>query len=208
MPPDYTLYLATDPDLIGNRSLVEVVESAIANGVTMVQLRDKTASGAALFDTGRRLLAITRRHAVPLIINDRLDVMLALDADGVHVGEHDLPLERVRCLAPGKIVGYSVQTLAHLRRAEAAGVDYVGVGPVFATPTKSDAAPALGIEGLRQITAAARVPCVAIGGITAENAAPVAGTGVAGICVISAILGAADTAQAVRRLRAAFASSR
>ena len=207
MNPDYTLYLATDPGLLGDRRLEEVVETAILNGVTLVQLRDKTATAQALFETGRRLLAITRRHGIPLIVNDRLDLMLALEAAGVHLGQEDLPLEQARRLAHGKIVGCSVSTLEHLRHAEEAGADYVGLGPVFATATKGDTAPALGLAGLRRLAATARVPCVAIGGITAANASAVKATGVAGVCVISAILGAADTARAVRELRGALGGS-
>ena len=205
---DFTLYLATDPGLIGARRIEEVIESAILGGVTMVQLRDKTATAQALFETGRRLLAVTRRHGIPLIVNDRLDLMLALDAEGVHLGQQDLPLEQARRLTPGKIVGYSVSTLEQLRHAEQTGADYVGLGPVFATPTKHDAVPPLGLTTLRRLVAAARVPCVAIGGITVANAPAVKATGVAGVCVISAILGAADTAQAVRELRGALGGLR
>ncbi len=205
---DYTLYLATDPHLLAGRDLVAVVEAAIAGGVTMIQLRDKTAPARELYETGRRLLAVTRRLGVPLIVNDRLDLMLALDADGVHLGAGDLPWEIARKLAPGKLIGGSVNTLADLRRAEAAGLDHVGLGAFRATATKTDAPTALGLKGVRRLVAATRLPCVAIGGITAADAAELARTGVAGLCVISAILAAPDPAAAARELRQLFTAAR
>ncbi len=205
---DYTLYLATDRDLLGARRLEDILEAVLAAGVTVVQLRDKHASGRELYELGTRVLAVTRRHGVPFIVNDRVDVMLAVDADGVHIGQDDAPLPQARRLARGKILGYSVHDLASLRQAEAAGADYVGVGPVFATATKQVTVPLLGLEGLEEIVRATRLPCVAIGGIGVASAAAVAATGVAGICVISAILGAPDPGAAARDLRAAFDQTR
>ena len=207
MKIDYTLYLATDRKLLGARLLEAAVEEAILNGVTLVQLREKSCPAGEFYAVGQRLLAVTRRHGVPLIVNDRVDIMLALDADGVHVGSGDLPLERTRAIiGPDKILGYSAHSLAALRHAESCGADYVGIGPFAATDTKSDAAAPLGLAGTTEIVAEACVPCVAIGGINAANAAAVKATGVVGICVISAILGAADIATATRRLRAALAA--
>ena len=202
-PIDYTLYLATDQSFLRGRDLAAVVEEAILNGVTLVQLREKAADGREFFEIGRRVLAVTRRLGVPLIINDRVDVMLALEAEGIHVGHDDLPLERVRALARGRIVGYSVKSAAEAVFAERAGADYLGVGPVFATATKADAGEGLGLDGLRRIVAATRLPCVAIGGVSPANAAEVTATGVAGCCAISAILAAPDLATAVRAFRAA-----
>lgn len=202
--PDYTLYLATDRKLLGRRDMAAVISAAIDAGVTVVQLREKELSAREFFEVGQRLLAVTRRHGVPLIINDRLDIMLALDADGCHLGRGDLPLAVARRLAPGKILGYSVNALEQVAEAVAGGADYIGIGPVFPTGTKSDAGPALGREVLQRITASAGRPCVAIGGISAANAGELRGTGVAGICVISAILAAPDVTAAVRQLRAAF----
>ncbi len=201
MKTDYTLYLATDRDILGARSLDAAVEEAVRNGVTIVQLREKACSSGEFYAVGERLLKVTRRLGVPLIINDRLDLMLALDADGLHVGRGDLPLARARALAPGKILGYSAHSIADLRHAEACGADYVGIGPVFPTGTKADAAEPLGVAGVAAIAAAARIPCVAIGGINAANAAAVRASGVAGLCVVSAILGAADIGRAARELR-------
>ena len=205
MKPDYTLYLATDRKILGARALEEAVEEAILSGVTLVQLREKECPAGEFYAVGKRVLAVTRRHGVPLIINDRVDIMLALDAEGVHVGRNDLPLERTRALiGPTKILGYSVNALDDLRHAEAYGADYVGIGPFAPTGTKADAAAALGLAGTAEIVAEACLPCVAIGGIHAGNTAMVKATGVAGICVISAILGAADIAAATRQLRAAW----
>ena len=192
------LYLATDPDLARGRNLAALVEAAVAAGVTLVQLRDKHADGARLDDSACRLRAITRSLGVPLIINDRVDVMLAADADGVHIGANDLPLEHVRRLAAGRLVGYSVNTDDDLREAERHGADYIGVGPVFPTATKPDARPTMGLEGLRRFTAATALPAVAIGGISAANCAAAVQAGADGVCVISAILGQPDTAAAVR----------
>lgn len=202
---NFALYLATDPHFLAGRNLEEVVGACIRHGVTAVQLRDKEASGKELFETGRRLLAVTRRLGVPLLINDRLDVALALDADGVHLGRSDLPLAAARrLLGPGKLLGASCHTVEHLREAAAAGADHAGIGPVFVTSTKPDAAPALGVEGLRTLVASTHLPCVAIGGIQAENVAAVAAAGVAGVCVISAILGAANPAAAAAEIRRRF----
>ena len=204
MPLDYTLYLATDRNLLQGRNLEDTVAIAIRHGVTLVQMREKSLSSREFYEAGRRLLQITRRCGVPLIINDRLDLMLALDADGVHLGRHDLPLPEARRLCPGKILGYSVNSAADLQYAEQHGADYAGLGPVFPTPTKADTDPALGLAGLADLVKKARIPCVAIGGINVTNAAAVTATGVAGICVISAILSQPDTAAATWELRQAL----
>jgi thiamine-phosphate pyrophosphorylase len=192
------LYLATDPALTAGRDLRDLVALAIASGVTLVQVRDKRADGRGLYETACRLRDITRPHGVPLIVNDRLDVMLAAGADGVHVGPADLPLERVRALAGRALVGYSVTCPEDLAVAVRYGADYLGIGPVYATTTKPDAARALGLSGLRALVAATDLPCVAIGGITPANCAEVMAAGVDGVCVISAILGQPDVAAATQ----------
>lgn len=199
---DYSLYLATDPDLIGDRDIRDVVAAAIEHGVTVVQLRDKHADSATLYRTARTLLEITRPRGVPLIVNDRVDVMLASGADGVHVGIHDLPLEQVRRLAgPRALVGYSVNTADDLAEAVRHGADYVGMGPVFPTATKADARTLLGLEGLRHLANRAPFPVVAIGGVTPENHTAALAAGASGVCVISAILGHEDIAAAVTAFR-------
>ena len=206
--PDYTLYLATDRGLLGNRDVCETVGEAIRHGVTVVQLREKDCSSGEFYELAVALRCVTRRYGIPLIINDRVDIMLASGADGVHVGPKDLPVEQVRLLAETAIVGFSVNSLDDLARAEAAGVDYIGVGPVFNTATKSDARTVLGLDGLRQIVLQATMPCVAIGGITTGKAAEVYRTGVAGVCAISALLRPVDTEAAVQAFRAAAARER
>jgi thiamine-phosphate pyrophosphorylase len=197
------LYLATDPELTAGRDLGDLVAQAVEAGVTLVQLRDKQADGLRLYATACRLRAVTRRLGVPLIINDRVDVMLAAAADGVHVGPTDLPLAQVRALAQGRLVGYSVTGPADLEVAQRDGADYIGIGPVFPTSTKPDASAVLGLAGLRRLAACTDLPCVAIGGITPANCASVLEAGAEGVCVISAILGQSDIAAAVRGFRAA-----
>ena len=201
---DLTLYLATDADLLGTRSLAAVVDAAITGGVTVVQLRHKTASGSELYQMGQELLTVTRTRGVPLIINDRVDIMLALDADGVHVGPMDVPLEAVRRLAGTRLVGTSVNSLRDLERAQRCGVDYIGIGPAFHTNTKADARDELGPEGVARLAQSASVPAVAIGGIDGTNVQRLRGCGLAGVCVISAILGAPDAGAAARGLRSAW----
>lgn len=205
-PACLRLYLATDPGLARGRDLVLLVEEAVAAGVTLVQLRDKQADGQRLYELACRLRQVTRRLGVPLIVNDRVDVMLAADADGVHVGPTDLPLGRVRVLAAGRLVGYSVNRPEDLAVAERHGADYIGVGPVFATATKPDARDLLGLDGLRRLTASTSLPAVAIGGITPANGAAVVAAGAVGICAISAILGQDDVRAAVAAFRRALAA--
>lgn len=198
---DLSLYLATDAAVAGRRSLCDLVAAAIDGGVTVVQLRHKTADGAELHRLGRQLLALTRPRGIPLIVNDRVDIMLALDAEGVHVGPGDLPLHAVRRLAGAKIVGTSVNNLPDLQRAVREGADYIGIGPAFRTSTKQDARGNLGPEGVGHLAAQAPMPAVAIGGINRGNVARLAGCDLAGVCVISAILAAQDPEAAARELR-------
>ncbi|WP_300160357.1 thiamine phosphate synthase [Solidesulfovibrio sp.] len=202
-PPafDCGVCLVTDRPALGGRELVEVVAAAVAGGVGMVQLREKTAGTREFVELARAVLAVVRPRGVPLLINDRLDVALAAGADGVHVGQDDMHPADVRTLlGPGAIVGLSVTGEAETRAAAGLPVDYLGAGPVFATATKKDAGAPQGIEGLRRMVALAEVPVVAIGAVTAENAASVLETGVAGLAVVSAICSAADPRAAAREL--------
>lgn len=203
---DLSLYLVIGRGDCAGRPLLEVVEQAVAGGVTMVQLREKEAPTPRVAELGRSLVALLRPLGVPLIVNDDLEAALSCDADGLHVGQDDLAAAMARSRLPaGKLLGLSVGDAAEARSADPALVDYVGLGPVFATPTKADAGRPLGLEGLtalrRQVTA---LPAVAIGGIKQENAAAVMGTGVQGIAVVSAIAGAVDPAAAARELRRAI----
>lgn len=198
---DLRVYVITDRTFRG-RSHEDVARAALVGGATVLQLRDKQASGRELVGWARQLRALTRRARVTFLVNDRVDVALAADADGAHVGDEDLPVaDARRLLGPGRVVGASAGTVEEALRAQQEGADYLGVGPVFPTATKADAGTAIGLEGLRRIASAVRIPVVGIGGITADNAAEVIRAGAAGVAVISAVAGADDMVQAARRLR-------
>jgi thiamine-phosphate pyrophosphorylase len=171
--------------------LCDVVLAAVAGGVTAVQLRCKDQSARAFVEEARALVALLRPRGIPLIVNDRVDVAIAADADGVHVGQDDLRATEVRRRVGGRLlVGLSVTNVAEARALDPTVVDYAGVGPVFASPTKPDAARPLGVDGVRAVCDALAVPAVAIGGIGLVNAAEVLATGVVGVAVISAICAA------------------
>jgi thiamine-phosphate pyrophosphorylase len=208
---DLSVYLVTDPVLSGARPLEEIVAQAIAGGATMVQLRDPHAKGRALAETGRRLLAATRAHGVPLIVNDRADVAFAIGADGVHLGQSDIDAtDARRMLGPDAIIGVSIANSAELEASRHAlsSIDYLGVGPVFATGTKPDAGEAIGLEGISWMRRAVDLPLVAIGGIKAENTGDVIAAGCDGVAVVSAIVAAADPAAATRRIGEAVKEGR
>jgi thiamine-phosphate pyrophosphorylase len=197
------VYLVTDPDVGAGRPLLERVEEALAGGVTCVQVRDKRAGGRALVELTRALVARCRPLGVPVLVNDRLDVALVAGADGLHVGASDVhPLDARACLPPGAILGFSVESLAEVRAAEALPVDYLGVSPVFATPTKTDTAPPFGLAGLAIARALTARPLVAIGGIHPENAAAVMAAGADGLAVVSAVLAAPNPRLAAEHLAA------
>ena len=199
----WRLCVITDAPLSRGRSHLEVAEAAIRGGADVVQLRDKTASGGALYQVAFALRKLTREAKVPLIVNDRLDIALAVDADGVHVGQSDLPASVVRrILGPGKVLGVTAETGEEALLAEKDGADYLGVGPVFeARGTKSDAGAPQGVEQIARIRGVSRLPIVAIGGIKAENARRVLEAGATAVAVISAIVAADDIAQAARQLK-------
>ncbi len=207
--PDYTLYLVTDSSLARGRSLSSVVTAAVAGGCTMVQLREKEASGRRFLDLARELSGLLVPRGVPLIVNDRLDVALACGAEGLHVGQDDRPGADVRRSAGERLsVGVSVSTPDEARRAEAEGAAYLGVSPIWATPTKPDAPPAVGLAGLAAIRRVTRLPLVGIGGVNATNAAQVIGAGADGVAVVSAIMSADDPAQSARELLEVVHSAR
>lgn len=200
--PDYSLYLVTDRSLSKGRSTVEIVDAAIRGGVTCVQLREKTCSTREFIDEAIALKNILQQHQVPLFINDRVDVALAVEADGVHLGQSDMKItDARRILKPGMIVGVSAESLQDALRAEDEGADYVGISPVFATGTKTDTAPPLGLDGIRQIRDLVDIPLVAIGGIDASNCTDVISHGADGIAVVSAIVSAENPMQAARDLK-------
>jgi thiamine-phosphate pyrophosphorylase len=200
-PFDLSVYLITDRALSGARGVLETVAAAIAGGATMVQLRDPEAKTRALVEEARAIHALTRPAGVPFIVNDRVDVALAAGADGVHVGQADMTVADVRALiGPEPILGLSITSEADLDVSDLRGVDYLGVGPVFATSTKPDAAPPINVGGLEAIAARTQVPIVAIGGIHAGNAADAIAAGAHGIAVVSAICAAPDAEAATREL--------
>ncbi|MFP4076640.1 MAG: thiamine phosphate synthase [Halochromatium sp.] len=198
---DFSVYLITDAALCARLGLVKTVAAALRGGVTAVQLRDKQASDAELIEQGRALKGLLAGTRVPLIVNDRLEVAAAIDADGLHLGQSDASVAEAReYLGAEAILGRSVQTREQLEAPELSLVDYLGVGPVFATATKPDHSAPLGFEGLAAICAASPVPVVAIGGLNAAHAASVRSAGGAGMAVVSAICAAPDPEQATREI--------
>ncbi len=197
---DYSLYLCTDRGLMTSPTIEESVELAIKGGVTVVQLREKDCSSRAFYDLALRVKAITRRFNVPLIINDRVDIALAVDADGVHVGQSDLPCAAVRAMmGPDKIVGVSASSLEEALQAQRDGADYLGVGAMYATSTKDDAK-IVSMDELKAIRQAVQLPMVVIGGINARTIPNFKGMGVEGIAVVSAIVAQQDVEGAARAL--------
>ena len=208
MAPDYTVYLVTDAPERYARGLPMEVDAAVSGGVSIVQYRATAGARRTHYETALALRDLLRARRVPLIINDAVDLALAINADGVHVGQSDLPVAIVRRLVgPTKIVGLSITDPGQLA-AVTRDVDYLGVGPIFPTPTKADAAPAIGLDGLRQITALATLPIVAIGGINLANAASVFAAGAHGVAVVSAFSQAGDPAAVARALRTAWKTAR
>lgn len=191
------LYLVTDRAMCAARGIERTVAEAVAGGVTMVQLRDDKTPTPELIELARRLKGILAPAGVPLVVNNRLDVALGADADGLHVGQADTPPAEARArLGPDPILGLSVTDPAQLAAVDSALVHYLGVGPIFATSTKPDAAPAMGLSGLAATRAGTALPIIAIGGIDATNAAAVIRAGADGIAAVSAICAAGDPSSA------------
>ncbi|HEV7208867.1 MAG TPA: thiamine phosphate synthase [Mycobacteriales bacterium] len=201
---DLTLYLVTDTRMCAERGVLTTVTEAVRGGVTAVQLRDSDASVRGLCAIAAALVDRLAGTGVPLLVNDRLDVALAAGAQGVHLGQSDLPVESARAIAgPAFLIGLSVSTaqeVSNVARLAAGTVDYLGVGPVFPTPTKPQAAPAVGLDGLAELRRSAALPCIAIGGINKDNAGAVRATGVEGLAVVSAICASDDPAGAATLL--------
>ncbi len=198
---DYSLYLVTDRHCLSGKDLFHSVDQAIKGGVTVVQLREKTASGREFYQIGLKLKEITTYHKVPLIINDRVDIALALDANGVHIGQDDLDAEVIRRLIGNeKIVGVSAKTIAQAKTAVENDVDYIGVGAVFPTSTKVDARE-LSFSDISELCNKIDIPVLGIGGINQENISKLNDIGLDGICVVSAILGKEDCLKAAEDLR-------
>ncbi len=197
----YQLCLVTDSALANGRSLAGIVAAAVNGGVTLVQLREKTASTRAFIEQARVLKRLLAPLRVPLLINDRIDVALAAGADGAHVGQQDMPVALARqLLGPAAIIGLSITELGQVRDRDVELADYLGVGPIFAQSTKLDATPPLGLDGLAEVRRATGKPIVAIGGVSAANANAVRSAGADGIAVVSAIMGADDPRAAAAAL--------
>jgi thiamine-phosphate pyrophosphorylase len=196
------LIVVTDAECGTDRELVEVVRAALAGGAPAVQLRAKTETSREMVELASRLLVETRAAGALLFVNDRMDVALAVGADGAHLGNDDLPIPAARRIAPpGFLLGRSVETLAEAEQAIHDGADYLGVGPVYATLSKADAGPVIGAEGVRAMCdAAGPAPVVGIGGIDATNGGVGAGGGAAGVAVIRAVMLAADPGAAAAAL--------
>ena len=203
------VYLVADPEQSASGDLVADTAAALAGGATSVQLRAKHLSDLDAFHLASTLATLCRSHRVPFLVNDRLDVALAVGADGLHVGLTDLPISVVRRLSQDRLlVGWSPETEQQVLAAAAEGADYIGIGPVFPTGSKADAAAVVGLDGLGRRAALTPLPTVGIGGITIASAASVVASGADGVAVISAILRATDPEAATRCLREAVASAR
>ena len=195
------LYAVTDRSWVGIQTLLEQIESSLLGGTTLVQLREKDLSDCEFIQEAISVKRLCERFGVPLLINDNVNVALRSGADGVHLGQDDLPLQEARkMLGPNKIIGISTHTVEEAMEAEQGGADYVGVGSVFATQTKLDVN-VLSIDYIREICQAVNIPVVAIGGIKEENMDVLRNTGVAGIAVVSAIFGQPDIEMATLRLK-------
>lgn len=198
---DYSLYLVTDRDLLGDKDLTQTIEQAIQGGVTMVQVREKALSTLAFFQVALVIKNITKKHGIPFIVNDRVDIALAVDADGLHIGQDDMPLLIARkLLGNNKIIGVSVATLEEALLAEKEGADYLGIGAIFPTMTK-DNANSVSLAELALIKNKVSIPIIAIGGINENNLQKVMATGVDGAAVISAIVAHPNPCMAAQKLR-------
>ncbi len=198
---DYSLYLVTDRGLSRGRSTLEIIKAGVAGGITCVQLREKDCSTRQFIKEALSVKEYLKENNIPLIINDRVDVAQAVAADGVHLGQTDMPLKTAKeILKNSMIIGISAESLEDAVRAEKDGADYIGVSPIFATPTKTDTALPLGLYGLKEISRTVKIPKVAIGGLNCENAGEVILNGADGIAVVSAIVSADDPQKAAEKL--------
>ena len=203
---DYSVYLVTDRRNKTDEEFLNIIEEAIKGGTTVVQLREKTASTKEFYDLALRVKEITSRYGVPLLINDRIDIALAIDSEGVHIGQDDMPADIAReIIGEDKILGVSASTVEEAKKAENDSADYIGSGAVFPTATKDDA-DSVSKEELKEIVDSIDIPVVAIGGITVENANTLKGSGIAGFSVVSAIMSAEDPKVASKKLKEIYFS--
>lgn len=201
---DYTLYLCTDRDLMSTETIEEAVEQAILGGCTVIQLREKECSSKDFYQTAYHVKKITDKYHIPFIINDRVDIALAVNADGVHVGQSDLSVDIVRSLLGSeKIVGVSARTIEEAEQAQKDGADYIGVGAMYTTNTKKDAKPVT-IEELKNIREKVSIPIVVIGGINKDRVKDLKGIGINGLAVVSAVIAQKDIKGAALELKEEF----
>ena len=201
---DYSVYLVTDRDLMSTETLEEAVEQAIKGGCTLIQLREKNCSSLDFYNTAVNVKKITDKYNVPLLINDRLDIALAVDADGVHVGQSDLPCSVVRkIIGENKIIGVSAGNLKDALKAQEDGADYIGVGAMYATGTKKDADPT-SMEELKKIRENVSIPIVVIGGINKDRVKDFDGMGIDGLAIVSAIIAQKDICKAASEIKEMF----
>lgn len=200
MKLDLSLYLVTDKRNKTDEEFLEIIGEAIKGGTTVVQIREKEGETLDFYNLALKVKEITSKYNVPLIVNDRIDVALAIKSEGVHIGQTDMPADVARSLIGDEmILGVSASTVKEARKAENDGADYIGTGAVFPTATKDDA-PSITKDDLKEVTGSINIPTVAIGGITLENASELAGTGIAGISVVSAIMNSKDPKTASENL--------
>ena len=197
----WRLYVIVDRATVGNRDLTQLAAAAIRGGADAIQLRDKTASTRQLIEEGTRLLSLTRAAGIPLIVNDHVDVAAAIGAEGVHVGQDDLPIaDARRLLGENSVIGKSTHNLEQALAAESEGADYIGLGPIFATPTKPEYA-SVGLELIGDVVLKVRVPVVCIGGIDTSNLEQVLRAGAERVAVVRAVCTAPDPESATRQLK-------
>lgn len=202
-PDILRLYLVTDQSLTRGRCLADVVGAAVQGGVSCVQLREKSLATREFFAQAMMLKELLAPHCVPLVINDRIDIALACCAEGVHLGQSDMPVEMARKLLPPDVfIGWSVESMDDVFHSSNLPVDYLGISPIFATPTKTDTKNAWGIDGLVEVRAFTRLPLVAIGGIHVGNAPEVLRAGADGLAIVSALCAADDPQATAEKLRA------
>lgn len=200
-PAAWDVYLVTDRAFSKGRPTLEIVEAAVRGGISAVQLREKNLEARAFYEEGLKIRALLRTAGVPLIINDRIDVALALDADGVHLGQSDMPVGVARTvLGPNRIIGLSVEDPSHIDQDAVSHADYLGVSPIFLTGTKAELIRAWGLDGLRQVRALTTLPLVGIGSVKRENARSVIEAGADCVAVVTAIVAADDPERATRYL--------
>ncbi|MFL0269494.1 thiamine phosphate synthase [Candidatus Clostridium radicumherbarum] len=205
MEIDYSLYLVTDRSFLGNKSLKDAISEAIEGGVSFIQIREKDISTRAFYNIASEVKEVTDYYKVPLVVNDRIDIAQAIDADGVHLGQSDMPIQVARkILGKNKIIGISVENVKEAKVAEENGADYVGVGTIFYTGTKKDINKPIGLEGLKEVCSSIKIPKVAIGGINKNNLKDILKAGVDGAAIISAILGEKDIKEASKLLKNLF----